>query len=163
MHNPQSNKVCKRLHQSVGNALQFFLSQAIPFNVMNVAKLVDRALTTALHVLRLNTLHAWHDSRSHHFQLRHVFKHSIAYGLSPFTNVLTCNCHVTSNFKLHLWLILQVSLVFKDCLLVNICWHQLEELQNVYIIITPACSSFSLASCLLSWIFAGSFSSGWVW
>jgi transposase InsO family protein len=50
VRNPQSNAVCKRLHQSVGNALHIFLSQAIPFNVTNVAKLVDSALiATALH------------------------------------------------------------------------------------------------------------------
>jgi hypothetical protein len=49
VRNPQSNAVCKRLHQSVGNALHIFLSQATPFNVTNVAKLVDSALATALH------------------------------------------------------------------------------------------------------------------
>jgi hypothetical protein len=49
VRNPQSNAVCKRLHQSVGNALRIFLSQAIPFNITNVAKLVDSALATALH------------------------------------------------------------------------------------------------------------------
>jgi hypothetical protein len=47
--NPQSNKVCERLHQSVGNALRVFLSQATPFNMTNVAKLVDSTLATALH------------------------------------------------------------------------------------------------------------------
>jgi transposase len=48
VRNPQSNAVCERLHQSVGNALHIFLSQAIPFNVTNVAKLVDSALATAV-------------------------------------------------------------------------------------------------------------------
>jgi transposase InsO family protein len=55
VRNPQSNAVCKRLHQSVGNALRVLLSQAIPFNVTNVA-LVDIALATALHASRA-TIH----------------------------------------------------------------------------------------------------------
>jgi hypothetical protein len=49
IHNPQSNAVCERLHQSVGNALHVFLSQGIPFNIHNVAELVSSALATALH------------------------------------------------------------------------------------------------------------------
>jgi hypothetical protein len=49
VRNPQSNTVYERLHQSVANDLRVFLSQAIPFNVTNVAKLVDSALATALH------------------------------------------------------------------------------------------------------------------
>jgi hypothetical protein len=40
----------------VGNALHVFLSQPIPFNVNNVAKLVDSALATALHASRA-TIH----------------------------------------------------------------------------------------------------------
>jgi transposase InsO family protein len=56
VRNPQSNAVCKRLHQSVGNALHIFLSQGIPFNVNNIAKLVDSALATALHASRA-TIH----------------------------------------------------------------------------------------------------------
>jgi hypothetical protein len=49
VHNPQSNAICKRLHQSVGIALHIYLSQGIPSNVTNVAKLVNSALATALH------------------------------------------------------------------------------------------------------------------
>jgi transposase InsO family protein len=52
VRNPQSNAVCKRLHQSVGNTLRVFPSQAIPFNVTNVAKLFDIALATAPHASR---------------------------------------------------------------------------------------------------------------
>jgi hypothetical protein len=40
----------------VGNTLHVFLSQPIPFNVTNVAKLADSALATALHVSRA-TIH----------------------------------------------------------------------------------------------------------
>jgi hypothetical protein len=47
--NPQADAIGKRLHQSVGNALCVFLSQEMSFNVMDVAELVDSALTTALH------------------------------------------------------------------------------------------------------------------
>jgi hypothetical protein len=54
--NPQANTICKRLHQSVGNGLHVFLSQGIPFNIHNIAELVDSALTTALHASR-STIH----------------------------------------------------------------------------------------------------------
>jgi transposase InsO family protein len=56
VRNPQSNATCERLHQSIGNALLVFLSQPIPFNVTNVAKLVEGALATALHASRA-TIH----------------------------------------------------------------------------------------------------------
>jgi transposase InsO family protein len=56
VRNPQANAVCERLHQSVGNALRVFLSQGIPFNVFNIAELVDSALATALHATR-STIH----------------------------------------------------------------------------------------------------------
>jgi DNA-binding protein Fis len=50
MHNPQSNKSCKQLHKSmVKNALHVYLSQAVPFNIGNIAELVDSTLETALH------------------------------------------------------------------------------------------------------------------
>jgi transposase InsO family protein len=56
VRNPQSNAICERLHQSVGNTLRVFLSQGIPFNVHNIAELVDSALATALHATRA-TIH----------------------------------------------------------------------------------------------------------
>jgi hypothetical protein len=56
VRNPQSNAVCERLHQSVGNALRVFLSQGVPFNVTNIIRLVDSALATALHASRA-TIH----------------------------------------------------------------------------------------------------------
>jgi hypothetical protein len=53
IHNPQANAICEHLHYSVGNALRVFLSQGIPFNVMNIAELVDSALiATAQHASR---------------------------------------------------------------------------------------------------------------
>jgi hypothetical protein len=42
--------ICERLHQSVGSTLRVFLSQEIPFNIINIAELVDSALATDLHV-----------------------------------------------------------------------------------------------------------------
>jgi hypothetical protein len=54
--NPQSNAICEQLHQLVGNALRVFLSQDIPFNVHNVAELVDSAISAALHASRA-TIH----------------------------------------------------------------------------------------------------------
>jgi hypothetical protein len=65
MRNPQSNAICKRLHQSVGNALHVYLSQDIPFNVGNIAELIDSALATTLHAVRS-------------VQLGHVPKHPAA-------------------------------------------------------------------------------------
>jgi hypothetical protein len=56
IHNPQANAVCKHLHQSVGNAPHIFLSEELPFNLTNVAELVDRALATALHASH-STIH----------------------------------------------------------------------------------------------------------
>jgi transposase InsO family protein len=56
VRNPQSNAICERLHQSVGNALRVFISQGVPFNVGNIAELVDTALATALHAA-CSTIH----------------------------------------------------------------------------------------------------------
>ena len=56
VRNPQSNSICERLHQSVGNALRVFLSQEIPYNITNVAELVNSAIATALHASRA-TIH----------------------------------------------------------------------------------------------------------
>jgi transposase InsO family protein len=56
VRNLQANAICERLHQSLGNALRVFLSQELPFNVNNVAELVDSALATALHAAR-STIH----------------------------------------------------------------------------------------------------------
>jgi hypothetical protein len=54
--NPQANAICEQLHQSVGNALCVFLSQNIPFNVVNVANLLIATIATALHASRA-TIH----------------------------------------------------------------------------------------------------------
>jgi transposase InsO family protein len=56
VRNPQANAICEQLHQLVGNALQVFLSQESPFNVNNVAELIDSALATSLHAAR-STIH----------------------------------------------------------------------------------------------------------
>jgi transposase InsO family protein len=52
VRNPQSNAVCERLNQSVGNALCLYLSQDVRVNVGNIAELVDSALATALLMLQ---------------------------------------------------------------------------------------------------------------
>jgi hypothetical protein len=56
MRNRQSNAIGKRLHQSVGKVLHVKLRQDIPFNVGNIAELVDSTLATALHAAR-STIH----------------------------------------------------------------------------------------------------------
>jgi hypothetical protein len=56
VHNPQSNSICKRLHQSVGNALRIYLSQDAAVNIHNIGELIDSTLATALHAAR-STIH----------------------------------------------------------------------------------------------------------
>ena len=56
VRNPQSNSICERLHQSVGNALRVYLSHDPPTNIHNIAELVDNALSTSLHASR-STIH----------------------------------------------------------------------------------------------------------
>jgi hypothetical protein len=57
VRNPQANAICEQLHQSVGNALHIFLSQNVPFNIINVAKLVNCTIATALHASRATIVH----------------------------------------------------------------------------------------------------------
>ncbi len=42
--NPQSNAVCDRMHQTVGNVLRILLHCNPPQNVANAAQYVDKAL-----------------------------------------------------------------------------------------------------------------------
>jgi transposase len=54
VRNPQSNSICERLHQSVGNVLGVYLNQDIAVNIQNIGELVDSTLATALHAARSN-------------------------------------------------------------------------------------------------------------
>jgi hypothetical protein len=51
-NNPQSNAVCKRLHQTVGNVLRTLLHGNPLQNIANAAQYVDEALSIAMHAVQ---------------------------------------------------------------------------------------------------------------
>lgn len=54
--NPQSNAICERMHQTVGNLLRALCHTNPPQNVVDANELVDSALATAMHAMR-STVH----------------------------------------------------------------------------------------------------------
>jgi hypothetical protein len=50
--NPQSNAVCERMHQTVGNVLKMLLHGNPPQNMANAAQYVDKALSIAMHAMQ---------------------------------------------------------------------------------------------------------------
>jgi hypothetical protein len=50
--NPQSNAVCERMHQTVGNVLRTLLHGNPPQNIANAAQYVDEALSIAMHTMQ---------------------------------------------------------------------------------------------------------------
>jgi len=55
--NPQSNAICERMHQTVGNVLRTLLHAHRPTNVQEATELVDTALATTMHAIR-STVHS---------------------------------------------------------------------------------------------------------
>ena len=53
--NTQANTICERMHQTVGNVLRVLLYTNPPRTVENTADLIDQALATAIHSMRVNT------------------------------------------------------------------------------------------------------------
>ncbi len=53
-NNPQSNAICKRMHQTVGNILRTTLNEIPLQNVRDANEMVDTALATAMHAMRTN-------------------------------------------------------------------------------------------------------------
>ena len=51
--NPQSNAICETMHQTVGNILRTLLYTHPPTDVEQAQDLVDEALSTASHALRM--------------------------------------------------------------------------------------------------------------
>jgi hypothetical protein len=49
---PQSNAVCERIHQTVGNVLRSLLHGNSLQNIANAAQYVDEALSIAMHAMR---------------------------------------------------------------------------------------------------------------
>ncbi len=52
---PQSNAVCERMHQTVGNVLRTLLRGNPPQNIANAAQYVDEALSIAMHPMQAGT------------------------------------------------------------------------------------------------------------
>ena len=52
--NPQSNAVCERMHQTVGNILRTMLKSNPPQNLQEANDILDAALSTVMHALRSN-------------------------------------------------------------------------------------------------------------
>lgn len=50
--NPQSNSICERMHQTVGNVLRTLLYSNPPKNVTQARDIIDLALATAMHAMR---------------------------------------------------------------------------------------------------------------
>ena len=51
--NPQSNAICERMHQTVGNVLRTLLHGEPPQNIANAKDYVDEALSIAMHAMRV--------------------------------------------------------------------------------------------------------------
>ena len=50
--NPQSNAVCERMHQIVGNILRTLLNVEPPQNIDNTKECINEALPIAMHAMR---------------------------------------------------------------------------------------------------------------
>ena len=50
--NPQSNSICERMHQTVGNVLRTYLYSNPPRNMTQAKDIIDQALATAMHAMR---------------------------------------------------------------------------------------------------------------
>ena len=50
--NPQSNAVCERMHQTVGNVLRTLLHGEPPQNITSAKEYIDEALSIAMHAMR---------------------------------------------------------------------------------------------------------------
>ena len=50
--NPQSNSICERMHQTVGNVLRTYLYSNPPQNMSQAKDIIDQALATAMHAMR---------------------------------------------------------------------------------------------------------------
>ena len=51
--NPQSNAICERMHQTIGNVLRTLLHGEPPQNIANAKDYVDEALSIAMHAMRV--------------------------------------------------------------------------------------------------------------
>ena len=54
--NPQSNSICERMHQTVGNVLRTMLYSQPPQNMTQARDIIDQALATAMHATRTTVM-----------------------------------------------------------------------------------------------------------
>ena len=52
--NPQANTICERMHQTVGSVLCVLLYNNPPRTLSNAADLIDQAIATEMHSMRVN-------------------------------------------------------------------------------------------------------------
>ena len=50
--NPQSNVICERMHQTIGDILQVILHTNSPTNMVDANQVMDNALATAMYASR---------------------------------------------------------------------------------------------------------------
>eukprot|EP00957_Ditylum_brightwellii_P133088 10148036-Ditylum_brightwellii.AAC.1 len=48
----QSNSICERMHQTVGNVIRTYLYSNPPTNMTQARGIIDQALATAMHAMR---------------------------------------------------------------------------------------------------------------
>ena len=54
--NPQSNAICERMHQTVGNILRILLHKNPPVNITQARDMIDQALAQAMHATRTTVM-----------------------------------------------------------------------------------------------------------
>ena len=54
--NPQSNAICERMHQTVGNVLRILLHTNPPINITQARDMIDQALANAMHATRTTVM-----------------------------------------------------------------------------------------------------------
>ena len=54
--NPQANTICERMHQTVGSVLCVLLYNNPPRTLSNAADLIDQAIATEMHSMRVNVI-----------------------------------------------------------------------------------------------------------
>jgi len=71
--NPQSNLICERMHQTVGNVLRVLLYSNPPQNLTQARDIVNQTLATTMHAMRVTTASTLGSTGSH-IQPQHVLE-----------------------------------------------------------------------------------------
>ena len=90
--NPQSNAICERMHQTVGNILRTLLNTNIPNNLAEANDIIDDALATAMHAMRAGIASSLNSAPG-----------ALAFGRDMFLNVpLIADWHLIATRREHL-------------------------------------------------------------